>query len=246
MPQLRADQLRAGDGIEMPRHERLNELVVVDTLVLAGPLVRVNFTGHSWHRIYNIADQLQVETELVEGMTLPMLAHANYPHEPGRLYDCPACDRRCWCDAAHWTTECVFEGAHAWSWVRVEGQDTGWHEVGEEERYSDHGDVGGDGQVSKSLGRRWQRRMPVEPARWQVVDIYVYELWEKPPTYTTERHEYQVQRHYTECTDPGDPGGTELGGGVDYDSIPLSEGSRRAIIDAAGIDDVLTLAQANQ
>lgn len=39
-----------------------------------------------------------------------MTDHVNYPHEPGRLHDCPACMERCYCTRN--TTECVFEGSH--------------------------------------------------------------------------------------------------------------------------------------
>jgi len=38
------------------------------------------------------------------------LAHADYPHEPGRLYDCPACEDHCHCTPGY--TQCVFEGEH--------------------------------------------------------------------------------------------------------------------------------------
>jgi hypothetical protein len=40
----------------------------------------------------------------------PPPEHADYPHEPGRLSDCPACEASCHCTAGH--TECVFEGEH--------------------------------------------------------------------------------------------------------------------------------------
>lgn len=40
----------------------------------------------------------------------PTIEHVDYPHEPGRLFDCPACDARCYCSAD--TAECVYEGAH--------------------------------------------------------------------------------------------------------------------------------------
>jgi hypothetical protein len=36
--------------------------------------------------------------------------HADYPHEPGRLYDCPACESHCYCRPGE--TECVFSGPH--------------------------------------------------------------------------------------------------------------------------------------
>lgn len=31
--------------------------------------------------------------------------HADYPHEPGTLYDCPKCETVCYCTADH--TPCV-------------------------------------------------------------------------------------------------------------------------------------------
>lgn len=40
------------------------------------------------------------------------LEHVNYPHEPGRLFDCPACEARCHCDDNPGTTECVYSGRH--------------------------------------------------------------------------------------------------------------------------------------
>jgi len=36
--------------------------------------------------------------------------HSSYPHDPGRLYDCPACMARCHCKAGE--TECVYGGRH--------------------------------------------------------------------------------------------------------------------------------------
>src|SRR5688500_18710265 len=36
------------------------------------------------------------------------LAHADYPHEPGRLYDCAACEARCHCKPGE--TLCIFCG----------------------------------------------------------------------------------------------------------------------------------------
>lgn len=34
--------------------------------------------------------------------------HADYPHNPGALYDCPACESRCFCQALGYTSQCVF------------------------------------------------------------------------------------------------------------------------------------------
>jgi hypothetical protein len=36
--------------------------------------------------------------------------HAEYPHEPGRLYGCPACESRCHCTPGD--AECVYDGPH--------------------------------------------------------------------------------------------------------------------------------------
>lgn len=36
--------------------------------------------------------------------------HVNYPHEPGYLYDCQACEARCHCTPGH--AECVYGGEH--------------------------------------------------------------------------------------------------------------------------------------
>lgn len=38
------------------------------------------------------------------------LEHVDYPHFPGRLYDCPACDASCHCKPGE--AECVYEGVH--------------------------------------------------------------------------------------------------------------------------------------
>lgn len=37
-----------------------------------------------------------------------MPQHADYPHEPGRLYDCPRCEHECHCSHLPGETECVF------------------------------------------------------------------------------------------------------------------------------------------
>lgn len=47
---------------------------------------------------------------LPDGIGLDEEQHVDYPHFPGRLYDCPACEAKCHCKAGE--TECVFEGEH--------------------------------------------------------------------------------------------------------------------------------------
>ena len=36
--------------------------------------------------------------------------HADYPHEPGRLYDCPLCESQCFCTGEGTDALCVFCG----------------------------------------------------------------------------------------------------------------------------------------
>lgn len=36
--------------------------------------------------------------------------HQDYPHEPGRLHGCQACEARCHCDPDPGTTACVYDG----------------------------------------------------------------------------------------------------------------------------------------
>jgi hypothetical protein len=38
------------------------------------------------------------------------IPHADYPHLPGRLHDCPACEARCHCTPGD--AECVYNGQH--------------------------------------------------------------------------------------------------------------------------------------
>lgn len=40
--------------------------------------------------------------------------HLDYPHEPGRLHGCEACERRCHCDPDPGTTACVYDGPHVY------------------------------------------------------------------------------------------------------------------------------------
>lgn len=36
------------------------------------------------------------------------MTHVDYPHEPGRLYDCPACEAECHCTGDPGHTPCVY------------------------------------------------------------------------------------------------------------------------------------------
>jgi hypothetical protein len=43
-----------------------------------------------------------------EGTPLEDVPHADYPHEPGRLHDCPRCEAECFCTGYPGDTQCVF------------------------------------------------------------------------------------------------------------------------------------------
>lgn len=52
---------------------------------------------------------------MLDSQTPQSPAHVDYPHIPGYLYDCPACESACHCpgtSAAIGTTECVYPGPH--------------------------------------------------------------------------------------------------------------------------------------
>lgn len=56
------------------------------------------------------------------------MEHVNYPHEPGRLYDCPACEARCHCGpevARGEAEECIWK----WHGCCDEWEDEGTHDV---------------------------------------------------------------------------------------------------------------------
>jgi len=68
-----------------------------------------------------ITDFLDMNLDALEDMTttreygwtalavaLTGIEHAQYPHEPGYLHDCPACESSCHC--AEGNSECVWEG----------------------------------------------------------------------------------------------------------------------------------------
>jgi len=46
--------------------------------------------------------------EFTDGTTMILIHHANYPHEAGRLFDCPACESTCLCSGFPGHTQCVF------------------------------------------------------------------------------------------------------------------------------------------
>jgi hypothetical protein len=38
------------------------------------------------------------------------IPHADYPHQPGTLYDCPACESSCHCTPG--SAQCIYDGPH--------------------------------------------------------------------------------------------------------------------------------------
>jgi hypothetical protein len=63
--------------------------------------------AHDWRSRRSLLDQQEWR---------PVAAnHVDYPHEPGRLHDCPACEVACHCTPGD--AECVFEGEHNGSGV---------------------------------------------------------------------------------------------------------------------------------
>lgn len=59
-------------------------------------------------RLVESISQWEAQAQDLERAQVP--EHVNYPHEPGRLHDCPACEARCWCTEGH--VECVYDGQH--------------------------------------------------------------------------------------------------------------------------------------
>lgn len=55
----------------------------------------------------NLEKRLAFDASAYEGEELP-LPHSVYPHNPGQLYDCPACETECWCTGRPGDTQCIF------------------------------------------------------------------------------------------------------------------------------------------
>lgn len=110
---LRADQLRVGDWVDLGDDE-LWLLEVTETVKQrSGGRIRLTLTGH---RVVRFRPDAAVEvSEATDGESTSAIPHANYPHEPGRLHSCPACEARCFCDTDPGTTECIFSGDHQWT-----------------------------------------------------------------------------------------------------------------------------------
>lgn len=81
-------------------------------VVVEGPSYAISFR---MVRVENgSADQPVIEVRCDD--LLPEGEHVAYPHEPGRLYDCPACETSCHCGPAvarGEETECIWSGHEA-------------------------------------------------------------------------------------------------------------------------------------
>lgn len=53
-------------------------------------------------------DDYGLTAESTETRAATEPAHADYPHEPGTLYDCPACESRCFCGDIRRAPWCIY------------------------------------------------------------------------------------------------------------------------------------------
>lgn len=87
-----------------------------------GAMLSVEKAGHYLTLDYarracaSLAGAVESEKAASEKATPRGPEHVDYPHNPGCLHDCPACEASCHCDPAAVAvgrqTECVFEGEH--------------------------------------------------------------------------------------------------------------------------------------
>lgn len=139
MQRVRADQLIAGDVVDFTGDQYVDPGSV--SRILRREYAEVVSRGledlglRLWLKVGNINElfqivlpashqvKLEMHTTDVDGKpwTVELPEHVDYPHQPGRLHDCPACEARCWCDSDPGSTECVYSGAngHDWSWIRA-------------------------------------------------------------------------------------------------------------------------------
>lgn len=69
-----------------------------------------NFAQHSGYRTLAEAERIARALAGADERDAASGAHVDYPHHPGYLFDCPACESSCHCSAGN--AECVFEGEH--------------------------------------------------------------------------------------------------------------------------------------
>lgn len=124
--EIRADQLRPGDLLDlegdkfcdpepMQAEHRVGYIELVGIRLERPNLLMLGFPDE--HYGVPPGHLMRVRPYSTDGKGRPVIEvpqHVNYPHEPGRLYDCPACEERCWCDSSPGTTECIYSGPHFW------------------------------------------------------------------------------------------------------------------------------------
>jgi hypothetical protein len=64
--------------------------------------------GYTGRHDLGIAYSVTPASEDVEGVPLDDIPHADYLHQPGRLYDCTRYENECFCTGRTGDTECVF------------------------------------------------------------------------------------------------------------------------------------------
>ena len=72
------------------------------SIPVAGGSAYICGTGHA-HTTYGAAERCGGAGTVKDGPV-----HADYPHDPGYLFDCPACEERCHCTPGN--AECVWSG----------------------------------------------------------------------------------------------------------------------------------------
>lgn len=121
---MRADQFVAGDLVDLEgdrfgdpvdgdfREAHKFELSEVHDSELETPTcLRLGFENEG---SYGMPPEHELKAWQLHGIDNG-LEHQAYPHEAGRLHNCPLCEARCWCDSDPGHTECVFEGVHRWA-----------------------------------------------------------------------------------------------------------------------------------
>lgn len=76
--------------------------------VTQAPASGVSANLSSAEFLCGLLNQVTPDAYVVKGTPLDEIPHADYPHEPGRLYDCARCESECFCSGDPGETECVF------------------------------------------------------------------------------------------------------------------------------------------
>jgi hypothetical protein len=82
------------------------------------------------------------------------------------------------------------------------------------------GDIGGDIQRSDAWGRRFVRQR--SDGTWDVCTVAFYTATDTPGLGAEPATRIVEQEEIVNCTDPDDPGGTELDSDYWYDEVPGS------------------------